>query len=178
MSNNLESPANIFNLENAVMADLTNFNKEYRLYLTCRDKDIDRPGTDRVPLDFFNRDICQGNTKMSRAALDTAYERLTNSNKTGSLDRLTDAVNSLSPNTGGTLNDYKNNYNNILLQYKEIVKNRQSLDAKLSELYQIGDTTSNFYQKKLVSTSYTKILLTVLATSLVVTAFVVAQRKT
>jgi hypothetical protein len=62
-------------------------------------------------------------------------------------------------------------------KYKEIVKNRQSLDAKLAELYEIGDTTSNFYQKKLVSTSYTKILLTVLATSLVVTAFVVARRK-
>lgn len=175
---NIESPADIFNLENAVMADLTNFNKEYRLYVTCGG-DAAGTGNRKDFLPYFNKDICQGNTNMTIANLDAAYNRLTNSNKTGSLDRLTDAVNGLSTSSGGTnLSQYKSNYYIILRKYNEVVKNRQSLDAKLAELYQIGDTTSNFYQKKLVSTSYTKILLTVLATSLVVTAFVVAQRKT
>ena len=144
---NIETPENIFKLENAVMDDLTKFNKEYRLYLTCRDKREDA-GLPINPLDYVDRSICNGNTTMARTDLDAAYARLSNTNRTGSLDKLTAAVNTLSPTTGGTnLLQYKDNYNIILTKYNEIVKNRQSLDAKLAELYQIGDTTSNFYQK-------------------------------
>jgi succinate dehydrogenase/fumarate reductase flavoprotein subunit len=156
------------------MEDLTNFNKEYRLYLTCKNGVSFNTSN---PLHYFDKTICNGNTK-TRTNLDAAYNNLTNPDQTGSLDILTTAVNGLSTNTGGTdLSQYNRNYYDILTKYNEVVKNRQSMDAKLAELYQIGDTTSNFYQKKLVSTSYTKILLTVLATGLVVTAFVVAQRK-
>lgn len=58
------------------------------------------------------------------------------------------------------------------------IKNlRQDLDAKLSDLYEIGDTKSNFYQRKLMSDSYTKILLTILATSLTVVVFISMSRK-
>jgi hypothetical protein len=169
MPNNLEDP-NIFELENTVMNHLNAFNKEYRLYLTCKDP---VPASKTKPQDYFSRGICNGVTK-TITDLENAYKDLTNTTN-GSLYKLNKAVNELTPNKA---NDYQRNYNNILNKYAEIVKNRQSLDAKLSELYQIGDTTSNFYQKKLVSTSYTKILLTVLATSLVVTAFVVARHKT
>ena len=175
---NIESPADIFKLENDVMRDLTDFNREYRRYLTCG-KDIGGTGNRRDFLPYFDKSICGGTTDIAINDLDAAYAKLTNTSGTGSLDRLTAAVNSLSRSTtvGTNLSQYTQNYYYILGKYKEVVKNRQSLDAKLSELYQIGDTTSNFYQKKLVSTSYTKILLTVLATSLVVTAFVVARRN-
>lgn len=171
MANNIESPNNIFELENAVMADLTNFNKEYKLYVTC--------GDTTVVNRYFDRSICNGNYDMSIDKLNTAYARLVNDSGTGSLNRLANAINSLSTTSGGTnLIQYTTNYNIILNKYNEVVKKRQSLDAKLAELYEIGDTTSNFYQKKLISTSYTKILLTVLASGLVVTAFMIAKRKT
>ena len=93
MSNNIESPANIFELENAVMADLTNFNKEYRLYLTCR---VGVSDPKAHPIDYANRDICQGNTNMTDAAVTAAYKRLKNDdNVSGSLDKLTKAITDL-----------------------------------------------------------------------------------
>jgi len=88
------------------------------------------------------------------------------------------ALTNIKNNPNGKNNSqYNNDYVQIINNYNEIVSTRQSLDAKLAELYEIGDTKSNFYQKKLISTSYTKIILTVLATALVVTAFIVAKNK-
>jgi hypothetical protein len=96
----------------------------------------------------------------------------------GSLVKLQDAIKYLPETSGGIdQTQYLENYYAILNQYKDVVKKRQDLDAKLAELYEIGDTSNNFYQKKLITTSYTKILLTVLATSLTITAFMVMRNK-
>uniref|UniRef100_A0A6C0HI49 Uncharacterized protein n=1 Tax=viral metagenome TaxID=1070528 RepID=A0A6C0HI49_9ZZZZ len=170
-NNNLITPNNIFQLENAVMADLTEFNKQYRLYLTCGN-------TGNTNQQYFDKSICNGDTNRSITPLNDAYSKLVNSQGTGSLNILNAAISNLNTTTGGIdQNQYLQNYNDILTKYNMIVRQRQSLDAKLSELYEIGDTSSNFYQKKLVSTSYTKILLSVLATGLVVTAFIVSRKN-
>jgi hypothetical protein len=51
-------------------------------------------------------------------------------------------------------------------QYEEMVKNRIEIDTKLRELNNINGASSNFYEKQYISTAYTKILLTVLATTI------------
>jgi len=170
-NNNLINPNNIFQLENAVMADLTEFNKQYRLYLTCGN-------TGNSNQQYIDKSICNGDTNRSIDPLNNAYHKLVNDQGTGSLNILNSAIDNLKNTSGGIdQNQYIQNYYDILAKYKIIVNQRQSLDAKLNELYEIGDTSSNFYQKKLVGTSYTKILLTVLATGLVVTAFIVTRNK-
>ena len=169
-NNNLVEPNNLFALENAVMADLTNFNKKYRLYLTCG-------RTGNTNQKYFDKSICPTKATNLRSSVDNAYAKLT-ANPNGSLVLLQKAIDNLPQTTGGIdKTQYIKNYYDILNKYKEVVYKRQSLDAKLAELYEIGDTSSNFYQKKLISTSYTKILLTVLATSLTIAAFMTMRNK-
>jgi hypothetical protein len=174
-NNNLVTPNNLFALENEVMKDLTDFNKKDRLYLTCD------PSTGVQNQRFINKGICTGLSTADISKLkqqrDDAYKKLT-AVPGGSLVRLQDAINYLPETSGGIdQRQYLENYYAILRQYKDVVGNRQDLDAKLAELYEIGDTSNNFYQKKLISTSYTKILLTVLATTLTISAFMVMRNK-
>jgi succinate dehydrogenase/fumarate reductase flavoprotein subunit len=175
--NNLLIPNNLFDLENEVMKDLTDFNKKYRLYLTCGQ-------TGNVNQKDVNQKICsevKGGTFYTDVT--NAYAKLTNPTRTataplGSLVALQNAINKLQLTTGGIDQaQYMKNYTDILNKYQDVVRKRQSLDSSLAELYEIGDSSSNFYQKKLVSTSYTKILLTVLATSLTVAAFMTMRNK-
>jgi succinate dehydrogenase/fumarate reductase flavoprotein subunit len=169
-NNNLVEPNNLFVLENAVIADLTDFNKKYRLYLTCGT-------TGNKNQTYFDKSICPTDSTTLRSNVDIAYAKLT-SDPNGSLVLLQNAINNLPQTTGGIdQTQYIKNYYDIMNKYKEVVNKRQSLDAKLAELYEIGDTSSNFYQKKLISTSYTKILLTVLATSLTIAAFMTMRNK-
>jgi hypothetical protein len=46
-----------------------------------------------------------------------------------------------------------------------MVKTRTEIDTKLRELNNINGASSDFYEKQYISTAYTKILLTVLATT-------------
>jgi len=171
-SPNLLSPNNLFALENAVMADLTDFNRKYRLYLTCGT-------TGNANQKYFDKTICPANVSNLRSDVDKAYTKLTkNTEPLGSLVVLQNAINNLPKTTKGiSQSQYIQNYYDILNKYKDVVSKRQALDSSLAELYEIGDTSSNFYQKKLISTSYTKILLTVLATTLTVAAFMAMRNK-
>jgi hypothetical protein len=175
---NIIYPQNIFELENQVIADLNAFNKAYQTYIICKNT-IDNAY-------FINRKSelgCQSGTA-SALALEIAYKKLINeddpNNKTGSLYRLKDAIDQLPPETDVSSTEkaeYLKNYRVLMFKYQNVLKKRQALDASLTELYEIGDTGTNFYQKKLISTSYTKILLTILATTLTVAAFMTMRNK-
>lgn len=169
---NLVNPNNLFALENAVMADLTDFNRKYRLYLTCG-------STGNANQKFFDKTICPADVSNLRSDVDKAYAKLASATAPlGSLVVLQTAIDNLPQTTGGiSQSQYMQNYYDIMNKYKDVVRKRQSLDSSLAELYGIGDTSSNFYQKKLISTSYTKILLTVLATTLTIGAFMAMRNK-
>ena len=169
-NNNLVNPNNLFALENAVMADLTDFNKKYRLYVTCANTGNQNRG-------YFNKSICPTDVNSLRSDLDTAYAKLTNATN-GSLVILQKAIDNLPQTTGGIdQSQYIQNYYDIMNKYKDVLSKRQALDSSLAELYEIGDTSTNFYEKKLMSTSYTKIILTILATTLTVGAFMTMRNK-
>lgn len=177
-TNNIIDPTNIFELENQVIADLNAFNKAYQTYIIC--KNTNTYFNDRKGDAVCGNDSALGN-------LTTAYKKLINedngSNKTGSLYLLNEAINALPTEAllqSGTIKkkaEYLNNYRVLMRNYENVLKKRQALDANLTELYEIGDTGTNFYQKKLISTSYTKILLTILATTLTVAAFMTMRNK-
>ena len=57
-------------------------------------------------------------------------------------------------------------FNSIITNHAEIISMRQSLDAKLKELYNTEDSISNDYKKRADSTIYTGILLSAVATSM------------
>jgi len=165
---NIQSPNNIFELEKQVKINLTDYYNKYRLWLTC--EAVNTNIRNAIDTEICLPYVSQGTRKNE---VDSAKNTLRSS-----LTALKNALTNIKNNPNGKNNSqYNNDYVQIINNYNEIVSTRQSLDAKLAELYEIGDTKSNFYQKKLISTSYTKIILTVLATALVVTAFIVAKNK-
>jgi succinate dehydrogenase/fumarate reductase flavoprotein subunit len=170
--NNTLHPNDLFALENQVISDLTDFNKKYTLFLRCENTN----NPNRSKINFVDQP-CPTNTISIRQDAINAYNKLTNtSSPIGSIVQLQNAINKMDSDAT-TPKQYLQNYHNIMNSYTEIVKKRQSLDASLVELYEIGDNSSSFYQKKLVSTSYTKILLTILATSLTVAVFISIRNK-
>jgi hypothetical protein len=163
-NNDLEHP-NIFVLEQDAITKLTIANKMYQRYFCS----LNNTTYTTLCAEFNDKyaDISQFNDAVSAA--------------NDSIIALKTAIAALPTYGTGTSyvnkNDYATNYDTIMSNYKDIVKKRQELDSSLTELYEIGDTAGNFYQKKLISTSYTKILLTIIATSLTVAAFMTMRNK-
>lgn len=173
-----EIPGYIFALEEEVMRDLTAYNKAHQLYLRCssNNKNINQK--------YIDKKNCPGTGSDLLNNYNNAYAKLMKNtgppNTRGSLIRLKTTMNWVSTNNPKeiTQSEYMAIYSEILNKYKLINKQRQELDSKLTELYQIGDTTTNFYEKQLIATSYTKILLTVIASTLTIGVFLTMQKST
>jgi hypothetical protein len=165
----------LFALEQQVLADLQDFQKKSAVYRRCEGNDnIRNKDIYNIP----NNKVCSDADKtISFGTVQAAYNKLMSSTSPkGSLTLLDEVIAAIPVNSGQHAL-YDTNYNKIITQYSEITRLRQSLDANLSELYEIGDTRSNFYQRKLMSDSYTKIILTILATTLTIAAFASIQRR-
>jgi hypothetical protein len=156
-SNNLVQPSNIFALESDVVQKLTAFNQTYAQFLRCN------TGSGNANVNILNAHC----TTIPQASdVTNAY----NSVKTA-LQKLIDAYSHMSPG-GKTPPEYEQTYNDIMNTYKSVQHLRGQLDTELTELYRIGDTKSNFYERQLMSASYSKVLLIILATSLTYYLFV------
>ncbi len=175
---NPEIPKYIFALEEEVMKDLTEYNNAHQLYLRCssNNKNVNRQ--------YIDKKNCPGTGSNLLNTYNNAYAKLMKNtgppNTHGSLIRLKNTMAWVSTNNPKEINqsEYMVIYSEILNKYKLIIKQRQELDSKLAELYQIGDTTTNFYEKQLIATSYTKILLTVIASTLTIGVFLTMQKST
>ena len=138
----------LFQLEKDVLKRLNEFNQTYAQYSRCLN------GAIRIndPNNCENLSQMNQNVKDSYSRLSTALHDLQN------------AINN-SRNLSGS------KYNDIVDGYSKVKSLRSKLDDQLAELYQVGDTKFNFYEKQLMSSSYNKILLIILATSLTVYLF-------
>ena len=172
--NNVLKPNNLFVLENQVIYDLTEFNKKYAIYLRCGN--TGNPNNSKIDL---NEHPCPSEDRtVLYNDVKNAYDKLTQTvAPLGSIVVLQNAINSMDTSEGTTPAQYMQNYQTIMSKYEDIVKKRQSLDANLAELYEIGDTKSNFYQRQLMMTSYTKILLTIIASSTLLAIFITMRKK-
>jgi hypothetical protein len=141
--------SNIFALEKDVLSNLNNFNSLYANYVNCT-----------LKKSTTNTTSCPS-SEVSLETVNYAYDATKNS-----IAALQTALGSLSPTNGGpTPSQYDTSYNAIMGQYEQMVKNRVEIDTKLRELNNINGASSDFYEKQYISTAYTKILLTVLATT-------------
>ena len=172
--NNILRPNNLFDLENQVINDLTDFNKKYAIYLRCGNTG----NANSQNIDLSEYPCPSGDKTILYNDVQNAYNKLTSRvAPLGSIFVLQNAVQNMDISGGTTPSTYLENYQMIMAKYAEIVKKRQSLDANLAELYEIGDTKSNFYQRQLMMSSYTKILLTIIASSTVVILFFNMKKK-
>jgi hypothetical protein len=171
--NNILSPANIFELENEVINDLTNFNKLYSAYFRCASV------TSTSVRDSVSYPCSDADKAVTQQQVNDAYAKLSSTTTTpqGSIVRLNAAISAMGTTGGTTPSQYVENYNAIMRSYSEIIKKRQQLDAGLAELYEIGDTKNNFYQRQLMATSYGKILLTIIASSITVGIFLTLKKQ-
>ena len=173
----LFSPKDIFDLEQKMLADLQDFQTKAATYRRCAGS-----VNNRKRYSYLTPNPCSAtDNQVYASVVKTAKEKLSNSSNTGSLDKLNAALLAYkNANTGGAAvnqnGQYDSDYSDILYKYNQISTMRQKLEANLSELYEIGDTRSNFYQRKLMSDSYTKIILTILATTLTIAAFASMQK--
>jgi len=86
-------------------------------------------------------------------------------------DMKTNTFNDIDSSTLITKTTYDNNYNNILSDYKTLNSERNDLDIKLRELYNIPGYSSSNNKFEMDSTIYTGLVVTIIASSLVYFAF-------
>jgi len=153
----LLSKQDIFKLEQDVMEKLNYFNQTYAAYLRC--------GSTGNSNQQYIKDC--PSVKPSAEDVDNAYNAVT-----AAATKLNNAMDlkstSANNSTGGAKNaTYETNYNAIMKQYTDLVKKRKDIDNELAELYNTAESTSSFYDKMYMTTMYSKILLTILATSII-----------
>lgn len=157
-SKSLLSKQDIFQLEQDIMTKLNIFNQTYANYMRCgptgntNQKYLDKSNCPNPAPTSTDVDNAKAEVDEAVAALNAAIGPNGTNNQTG----------------GKTQAAYDMNYNYVTkYYYNNLVKKRKNIDDKLAELYNTSESTSSFYDKMYMSTIYSKILLTVLATSII-----------
>lgn len=143
----------ITRLENTLMTDLNDFNNKYACYLR-------NPATN--PSENAKKIMYPCTTNVSRSDVDAAKN-----NVDTDITNLRSALREYGYSGATNQAQYLAKYNNIFEQYNKVIETRKDLDAKLAELY--GTTNggiSNYYNNKYSATMFSKLMLTILLTSL------------
>jgi len=141
----LTSPIDIFVLEQTVLTNLNTFNTLYANYVNCT----------------LGKSTTTTTCPSSAVSLESVTAAYNTANT--SINTLNSALQSV--NSGTAVSQYNSNYNTIMSQYEKMIQTRNEIDAKLRDLNNVNGSSSEFYEKQYISTAYTKILLTVLATT-------------
>jgi hypothetical protein len=141
----LTSPIDIFVLEQTVLTNLNTFNSLYANYVNCT----------------LGKSTTTTTCPSSAVSLESVTAAYNTANT--SINTLNSALQSV--NSGTAVSQYNSNYNTIMSQYEKMIQTRNEIDAKLRDLNNVNGSSSEFYEKQYISTAYTKILLTVLATT-------------
>ena len=163
--NNLKKPNNIFDLERNVFNNLNNFNQVYASHLRCS-----KTGGN-ANNELIDQSTCPSNVPTNND-VKNAYTKLS-----ASITTLQNAIATMKANGGASPADYDASYNQILATYANVLETRDNLDEKIAELYNTNDSALNFYDRMYISTIYSKILLTILATSLAYYVFMQMRKR-
>jgi succinate dehydrogenase/fumarate reductase flavoprotein subunit len=143
----------ITRLENTLMTDLNDFNNKYACYLR-------NPTTNSTSVNA-GKIINPCTQNVSKAEVDAAKTKVDQD-----ITNLHNAIN-VYKYTGGTNQaQYNTKFNKILEDYNKVIELRTDLDKKLAELYDTETGINNFYSNKYSATMFTKLMLTILLTSL------------
>jgi hypothetical protein len=150
----------ISQLEKQLMADINDFNTKYSCYLynsSNTNVNYTTPPASCSGTNYREADVIAASDRIKRVIL-----------------QLSDAKANYH---GIRQSEYNAIYNNLIRRYDEILNQRKDLDTKLAELYGTDDGISNYYNNKYSATMFSKIMLTILVTSLVYYTFMKIIKK-
>jgi hypothetical protein len=154
----------IFNLERTLMADINDFNTKYSCYLHSSANQ-----NQYVKLGYTQSPASCTSSNSSISQVTAAYNKI--KTDINSLKTLLQNYN------GPKIQDYDINFQLIMSRYDEIIEQRTDMDKKLSELYGVDDGINNYYVNQYRATMFSKIMLTILVTSLVYYTFMKIIKK-
>jgi hypothetical protein len=146
----------ISRLEKKLMADINDFNTKYSCYLHS----TNNPNKNTKYITSNQSSSCQPVTLNN---VRSAKELVTQD-----IDNLNNAIANYRENNQTT---YNVNFNELISKYNDVLNERRDLDTKLAELYGKEDGINNYYNNKYAATMFSKIMLTILVTSLVYYTF-------
>jgi hypothetical protein len=153
-NNNLQTPKNIFDLENKVMKNVDVFQQKYARFLRCSSTQKDIVNNVNPECDPMSDGL---------NGVDDAYR-----NVMYSIDELKDGLNRIDKNNGSGMSnaEYKKDKDEMMKGYQELIGLRQQLDVKLADLYKQQKLDRESSATQLDSSVYANTLWTILATCL------------
>ena len=161
MPSDIPQLENISMKEKKLMEDINHFNKVYSCFLHSSANTNDNAK--------YVSDASCPTPNYTQADVARARQEI---NK--DIDELKTAIRNY---TGKNQAQYNRDFNRIISKYEAVMKQRTDLDNKLAELYGTDDGINNFYVNQYRATMFSKIMLTILVTSLVYYTFMKIIKK-
>jgi len=157
----------ISQMEKQLMIDINDFNTKYSCYLHSNSNS--NPNAKYVTSN--QSDSCPSGVSIQ--VVDAAKQQVIQD-----INNITQSMSSYRNNNNNiTQAKYNSNFQNLIQKYGEILNERKDLDTKLAELYGTDDGINNYYNNKYSATMFSKIMLTILVTSLVYYTFMKLIKK-
>lgn len=155
----------IFELETKLMADINVFNTKYSCYLHQNNNNPEKAISDQI------KQNGKCSTTIELAEVNAAKLAVLTD-----IQRIQSAITTY--NSGGTnTTQYDSKYDELIRTYSSVLDTRKDLDAKLAELHGTNDGIHNFYKNQYRATMFSKIMMTILVTSLVYYTFMKIIKK-
>ena len=153
----LIDPSNVFLLNNEILDNLNVYESKYSRYLRCQNDDFAKNVTPN----------CEPYGSDSYSSLEKSYANLLKS-----INKVANTIPNQTTKDVVSPKDYEKNNKDIKVTHKELVKLRETLDAKLQNLYNEYGANPESVQAQLNSAIYANTLWTILATCLLYYIFV------
>jgi chromosome segregation ATPase len=154
----------ITNYENSLLNNLNDYNRIY----TCYVYNLPNAGIFKKDIRGFDKpSFC---TKLySQGDVNAAMNKVNTD-----INNLKNALNNY---RGTNQSMYLRKYDDLLSKYDDIISTRDDLDEKLAELYSTEDGIKNYYNNLYSTTMFSKLMLTILLTSLAYYTFMKMIKK-
>jgi len=154
----LESPQNVFKMQNQISDNLNNFQIRYARYLRCQNEDTAEDVKDPP---------CDLNTIDNFSELKSAYDALYKS-----MDSVNNVYTEQSTKNGITNDTYNTNEIQLEKTYEDVTEMQDDLDAKLKFIQEQLVNKSNSPQRMLISRQLINTLLIILVLCVVYYAII------
>lgn len=173
---NINNDTTIFQLQQKIVENLNQINKDYSDFLRCNDDGYQRDSNGNIQKLDGNNIIKYNpnNTPCLNSGVtsDNLKGLITNTNYLITIYKKLLELEGTSSNRGYTQDDYNSNYQTIINKYNDNLKLRNELDMKMNELMQGDKSISGIYKRNNETMIYTNVVWTVLASSFVYYIFV------
>lgn len=165
----------IFYWEQKLITDINDFNTKYLCYNRSTYTNADNTVTiNGSTIQTHIRNKCNNGAAFSLAQVEQAKNTVITD-----INNIKRAIATYGSTEEATkIDDYEKKYNALVdISYNHILDQRKDLDRKLAELYGTDDGINNYYINQYRATMFSKIMLTILVTSLVYYTFMKIIKK-